>query len=257
MVMDMIHCMMAEKFPALLGIFIEDSGLLEHARSRLSREVLHSGATRPLESVALSRQIRAQSKQVRMDFEAAAANLGLPHTFEFTQGAFFDEIAMRVEGAESLVVALAADSIAVRRAWQAASEALSHASLQTLLLAREGWSKGTNVLVIVDELATAEVVLTVAGRLAEQSKSPMSLILTGQAGEHPEEIRNLLAGLNAIKNVPVQIAAGDALHADALVETIKRTHARMVALPWNQAIRDVTLIETLLNKSSSPVLLVK
>ena len=105
--LDIVRCMISETFPELLGLFVEDVRLLEHAHSRLAREVVLSGAERPLELGALSRQLRAQSEQVRRSFEAAAATLGLPHTFQVARGEFLAALANRAAEAEALVVSLA------------------------------------------------------------------------------------------------------------------------------------------------------
>src|SRR3970040_589441 len=91
----------------LLGLFVENTRILEHAQSRVAREVMLTGRERPLERTALERQMRAQSAQMRASFEAAASRLGFPHAFQVARGEIGAEWVQCAGEAEALVVGLA------------------------------------------------------------------------------------------------------------------------------------------------------
>jgi len=238
----------------LLGVFVEDMRLLEHARSRLAREVLLSGVERPLDAKTLSRQIRAQSQRVRGDFEAAARKLGLPHSFRFARGEGYAELVLHSTGTETLVIT-AATSGAARAAWQPTLDTLLSASLRRLLFAREGWQTGRTVLALVED--PSDMALSVARRIAEQSQSPIALILFGAAAADPKALRGVIDDADTPKARASIAAVETEIGPATLVASVKRTSARLVIIPWKLAAGDPELIGALLNQTNSSVLLLK
>ncbi len=92
--------------PELLGLYVENTLLLEHAGSRQAREILLTGAERMLDRQALERQLRSQAERARARFEAASARLGLLHRFEIARGDVFAEPIRRATAARALVLGL-------------------------------------------------------------------------------------------------------------------------------------------------------
>jgi len=252
--LDMVRCMTAGGIAELLGVFVEDMRLLEHARSRLAREVLLSGVERPLDAKTLSRQIRAQSQRVRGDFEAAARKLGLPHSFRFARGEGYAELVLHSTGTETLVIT-AATSGAARAAWQPTLDTLLSASLRRLLFAREGWQTGRTVLALVED--PSDMALSVARRIAEQSQSPIALILFGAAAADPKALRGVIDDADTPKARASIAAVETEIGPATLVASVKRTSARLVIIPWKLAAGDPELIGALLNQTNSSVLLLK
>jgi hypothetical protein len=254
MALDLVRCMTAGGIAELLGVFVEDMRLLEHARSRLAREVLLSGAERPLDAQTLSRQIRAQSQRVRGDFEAAASKLGLPHSFRFARGEGYAELALHSTGTETLVITAAASGTA-HTALQPTLDTLLSASLHRLLFAREGWQTGRTVLALVED--PADIALSVARRIAEQSQSAISLILFGAAAADPKALRSVMDDADTPKARASIAAVSAEIDPASLVATVKRTSARLVVIPWQLAADDPGLIGALLSKTNSAVLLLR
>jgi hypothetical protein len=240
----------------LLGVLIDEVELLEHARSSFAREVLYSGFDRRLETVELSRQIRARSKQARSEFETAAKKLGLPHEFRSSRGNVLSKLAEWANESETLVATLAADSVAKRTAWDSALRELSTASIRTLLFAREGWRFGSSILVVIDDTKAADATLAIAKNLAEGSHSPLFLGLSKRVTN--ETAAKLTAALKANLSVPLQIVGAlDATGPNAIVAAIKQTHARIAILPWEIAANSPDLINRLLTTTNTAIALVK
>jgi hypothetical protein len=244
--------------PEFLGVLIEDIELLEHSRSSLAREVLYSGAARPLESAALSRQLRARSKEARTEFEQTADRLGLAHAFRSFHGKALAEIAEWAEGTDSSLVTLAADSIIEGIAQHAALHELLGTSVQTLLFARAGWRTGVSILALVDDLDTAAANLAIAARLAEASRSPLFVKLEAKESSDTAAAEKLISDLTSAVSVPVQVAAGTGnIDADAIASTIRQTRARIVILPWHLATAEPGLIARLIKATNAAIALVK
>ena len=174
----------------LIGVFVEDAELLEHAGSRLAREVMLSGAERAFERAALERQLRAQAGRARASFEAATARLGLRYTFEVARGNIITEAIKRAAAAEALVLSIARDANRLGPSPVAMLRQIVAARLPLVLVAREGWLSGRSIAVIVDRADTVEFMLESAVRLAQRSQSPISVLVTAAS----EEDRTLLAG---------------------------------------------------------------
>lgn len=234
----------------LLGLFVEDVRLLEHARTRLALEVMLSGGSRPLDPAALSGSLRAESARTRALFEAAAARLGMRGAFEVVRGEPAAELVRRASTAEALVVGLGGTS----RHWQGATvEQLLRAPLPALLLAREGWSSGGSVMAVVDDPSAGEPLIAAAARVAAASGSPLVVLLVGQARDARTRLA-LEAALPAGATVLVDVASR-AFDAQALARAARSRGVRLLVMraeaPSAEDVRE------LLVKAPSALLLIR
>jgi hypothetical protein len=234
----------------LLGIFVEDARLLEHARAPLAREIAVSGRARPLDESRLERALRAQATLARGIFEEAAARAGLRHTFQVARGALIDELLRAAADAEAVIVALGRRDGA--RAGGLA--ALARARLRALLFTRENEQTAGAILAVVEAGGTGGEPLRVAARLAQRARLPLRVLL--EAGPRAEDVvRAQIAALHrggiAIELLPPA--------AELTPDTIAR-HARDTRLsivPARGAPRDEPLIEHLLAKTRAALLLIR
>lgn len=176
----------------LVGLFIEDTRLLRYTESRLTREIVLSGGVRPLERRALERQIRAQAQRVRRHFEAAAAKRGLRHAFRVARGEIIAEWIRGAAEAEALIVAAAAPS---GTAEPDAVQRLAEAPLPAVLFARPGWSTGRSIIALVADTDQVARVVGTAARIAAQCRSPLRIILTGEARDARARIADEIAAV--------------------------------------------------------------
>jgi nucleotide-binding universal stress UspA family protein len=243
----------------LLGLFIEDTLLLQHAGSRLAREVVLSGRERPLDPAALERQIRAQSAQVRACFERAAARLGLPHAFQVRRGEIVPELARQAAEAEALIVGLGKEAFGPRAWGGAAIQQLAGAPLRLLLFAREGWLAGSGILAVIEDVARATAILENAALLASHSGSPLTLLLTGEAANEGERLVARLSAAVQARGRPElrgEVMTAPSFGAEPILQAARSRNARLLVLPARRSPRDVELVVELLRKIRSAVMLV-
>jgi hypothetical protein len=241
----------------LLGLFVEDIRLFEHARSRLAREVVLSGRARPLDVATLERQIRAQAAKVRARFEAAAAKLGLPHAFQITRGEVIAELLREAAQADALVVSLAAGATRQQAWWSAALRELAEAPLKAVLFARDGGSTGSGIVTVTARAEGLTTTLETAARLAKHGRAPLTILVTGSALEHWESVSTDLP--LALRALGVELQALSRVTtptAEAIADVARRLSARLVVLPAREAGADVDLIGELLRRLRSSLLLV-
>jgi hypothetical protein len=244
--------------PELLGLFVESAHLLEHARSRFAREIMLTGRERALDRAVLERALRAQSAQARAHFEAAAARLGLPHTFEVARGEVAAELLRCAAEAEALVVSLTREARGAGAWLGAALRQLFAAPLPLLLLAREGWLSGRSIAIVIEDAEVTELTLQVAARLAAHSKSPIAALLTGPAaGAHAQRHARVVRALQGRGIELSRIQVLGAHDASTIARAARACEARLLVLPSAERETDAPLIEELLRRLPSALLLVR
>ncbi|MGR9105757.1 MAG: hypothetical protein ACU843_02400 [Gammaproteobacteria bacterium] len=234
------------------GLFVEDTFILQHAQSSLAKEVSLSGRERPLQRTMLERQLRAQSTRIREQFESAASQLGLYHSFRVARGELLAEVMDQANQAYALVLSLTKNSLRLNELVQTVLERLPPEPLSLLVLAREGWFSGHFILVLVTDPDAEQNTLQTAARIAKQSDSPLKIILGGKALEEresrvPEIVRNLKAqGVELAEIVPMT-----SLSAPSIVQLARNHHAKLLIIPSSSPINRELVCETSKNLPSA------
>lgn len=255
--LDILRCLVSETFRQLHGLYVEDTRLLEHARSRLAREVLLSGAERPLEAEALRGQLRAQAELVRRHVQQWAIELGLPFSFQVTEGEPLKEMGRVAAEADSLVVSLNTESRESHVRWSAAIQELVRLPIRMLLFARRGWLTGKGVLAVVEEGPSAATVPALAGQLAQRSHSPLSFLVEVTDGDEQRRVEDVESAAARDPDHPASIAVVEQLDDDTIVAAAHEADARLVVLPWREELTRSDLFSRLLKNVGSAILLVK
>jgi hypothetical protein len=217
-----------------------------------------TGGERRLDRAVLERQLRAESAQARASFEAGATRLGLPHTFQVARGDVSAELARRAAEAEALVVSLAREARRAELWLGTALRKLLAAPLPRVLLAREGWLSGRSIAVLVDAPHGAGLALEAAARIAAQSASPTSVLLAGAAArsyeEDPAELKRELESRGLASSTILSVGEGG---LSSVARAARACSARLIVLPAAGPEIDTPLIEGLLRRLSSALLLVQ
>jgi hypothetical protein len=244
--------------PELLGLFIENAQLLEHARSRWAREVLLTGTERALDRATLERQLRVQAARARARFETVSARLGLRHRFEVARGDVFAEAIRRASAAGALV-------LSVTRAMDAAGfwpgrilGQLVEVPLPLVLLARAGWLSGDSIVVIANEAGATETMLEQAARLASPGNTPVAVLVPTSAKSNHAALEAQIAEalrLHRVENSNV-IALPGATAAEVVLAA-SAFRPRLLVAPSPSEPNDSALIETLLRRLPGALMLVR
>lgn len=241
----------------LVGLFVEDTYVLGHAHSRLAREIMLSGGERPLEVNTLERQMRAQSTLVQRRFEAAAAQLGLPHRFRVARGELLAELLEEAGQAEALILSLTKNSLRLNEMIRTAMARLSQAPLPLLLLAREGWLSGHSILAIVTNTDGENSMLRTAAQLAKESQTPLKLVLADAALADNDAYRqHIAATVEAAGAELAEIIPITTLSSSAIVQAARSNEARLLILSATLA-GDQNLIVELSRQLTSAIMFVK
>jgi hypothetical protein len=236
----------------LVGLFVEDRRLFEHASAALAREVIYTGRARALEKPKLERQLRARAAEARRRFEASASRLALAHDFQVLRGDVVAELVREAASADALVVGFTAEA----GAWPSRTlRDLLAAPLPALLVARVGWLTGRGIVAVFAQRPDPRALDAVV-RLAHRSRSPLTVLLAAST----EAERQALT-----ESVQLQLSATDVelrgllAATDLTLETILRAArgARLVVLAHGGEPRAVELAADLAVRTRLPLLLVK
>ncbi|MGD2167843.1 MAG: hypothetical protein PVF63_07015 [Gammaproteobacteria bacterium] len=242
--------------PELLGLFVENAQLLEHARSQWAREILLTGQERGLDRGSLERQLRSQAALARSRFETATARLGLQHRFEVTRGDVFAEPIRRAAAAEALVVCLA-EVLSGSSVWpRGFARQFVEARLPLVLLAREGWLSGRSIAVVVDEITASNRALAAATRIARQSRSPLSVLLPVSKGRgiDDSDLQALLAAQGVDKRSIIPISGA---MAPGVAHAARACRARLLVMPSRAQPGESESIDELMRRFQGALMLVR
>ncbi len=254
---DLLRDIAVELDRKLLGLFIEDTELLAHAQSRLAKEIVLSGAARPLDFAKLEKQLNAQSLAIRQIFEREAARLGLPHAFRTLRGQLVSELAVAAASADMLVIELARLTAGAQSRWLGQLEQICLADLPNVLYAREGWKSGSTVIAVIDEPSDVETSGRAAASLARAGNISLTMLLSEQSQAHEPQIE---AGLRrhcpntAVKLERLRTASID---ARALGYLARAANARALVAPARVTRRNASFIRELLRLTRCSVMIAR
>jgi len=240
----------------LLGLAIEDTDLLAHARSRLATEIVLSGIARPLKLRNLERQLRAQSTAIRAAFEERASQLGLPHAFKILRGTAAAELTLAAAGADLLIVELPRVATGVQSVWSARLEQLSAAELPTVLFAREGWSAGNTVVAVIDTPEEIQATTRAAGDLARAGHAALTVLIGEAARTEEPRIRAVLEAAASGRPVRLRHLTPTELASETLAYLARIGNARALVAPARLARSNARFVRDLLRLTSCSIMLV-
>lgn len=237
----------------LVGIFVEDQRLVAHAASRLAREVIFSGQERSLDVRALERQLRARALEAKRRFEEDATRLGLQHEFQILRGDLVAELVRHAAHAEALIVGVARDTPLALQKWRGVLRRLIAARAPAVLFAHSGWRTGRDIVALIETPGDAPTALATALRLAQRSRSAVTVLQRVRTRAERETVTELATTLAASMNVELRaLITASVLTTETLLRTARG--ARLLVLPHRAQPDDVELIATLIVRTDTPLL---
>lgn len=177
----------AELGAELLGLFVEDEGLLRVAELDVSRRVVAtSGAARELEPGELERHVRAQARRARRELRATAERFRVPWSFRSVRGRVTEELVRAAREAD--LVTLGARGSSPGRGPGSTVRALLVESDRPVLVLHRNAPLGPAIHVLHDGSAAAgEALRTAAGFCREGAL--LEVLITVEDRDEAHRIR--------------------------------------------------------------------
>lgn len=216
----------------LLGLFVEDINMLRVASLPVVREVsVVSGATRPMETARVERQLRARAREVRRRFEQAARQLRMRHSFKVARGEVVAEVRRAAEEADLVILSRAHRSAGHRSWFGATIYQVALPGENTVVIVQEEWRTGSQVIVVREPGTGYSEALTMGTRIAAGEGLSLTIldsVLSGSGSRRAAEpggglVRKPIENLRVPQITSRELAA-IALGKDARVLVLPRHH---------------------------------
>lgn len=180
----------------LVGLFVEDTELLDAAALPFGETGFPTASRRALDVGAMERSLRAQARRIEREFGSRLLGRSVKWTFEVVRGRFGSAITSRVAGDDIVVVPVERAGAGAPRGRRRASDAVHAAQGSWLLLSDP--QRGSDRIAIVPPAgaAIATVARVVAALAPHYARSALFVVDDGLADREKaalEDARSLLA----------------------------------------------------------------
>jgi nucleotide-binding universal stress UspA family protein len=174
----------------LIGVFVEDINLLHLAGLPFAREVRYlSLLDRPLNSLAMERQLRVQATQVRQALASVAARRQLKWSFRVVRGRVAVELLTAAQEADLLALGRASSATTRRVRLGTTARTIVAQATRAVLLLQHGHTICQPVQVAYDGSTGASRALATAVQLAEAAGDQLTVIILADAPETARRLR--------------------------------------------------------------------
>jgi len=232
----------------LYGLFIEDDRLLRLCNSPFSREVgRFTAGIRPLESVAVEREMRVMAARLRQILARVADEAAVRWHFQVRRGGVEKELLR--EATDALMLSVGRAGGLAHRGLGTTANTLIHESMRPLLLLGEREELRDPLTVVYNGSPSAERALALAARLAARSTEPLNVIVVASTATAPALQARLAQQVHLLAIPPrITLVETDDEHDAGEVRRVRSLLKQSIVLPGAYA--------ALLADLPGPVLLV-
>ena len=215
----------------VLGLFIEDTNLLDLSSLSVAREFTIEGATvRQLDKRNIERQFRANAARMRAAFEKAAQATSARRSFRVARGELASELLKLSTECDTLVVAHSRRNFGPRLTIRTQLNELLLCGPRTLIFVQEQWRTGERVVVLFDGTPSGKAALRTAEMISGSEGLALSVLLPTTSEENRRELEAQIAEeLNRNADHTLIVLSTDDI--DELVRAADSEHARVMVLP--------------------------
>ncbi|MBT8441966.1 MAG: universal stress protein [Gammaproteobacteria bacterium] len=238
----------------VLGLFVEDSDLLDLSRLSVAREITYEGKpARKMEQSRTEQQFRAHGARMRNVFEAAARKLSARHSFRVTRGVLRTELQKVSADCDTLVLTHSRREFGPRLTIRMQLGDLLACGPRTLVIVQERWQTGRRIAVLFDGSPTSEHALRAGAAIAQSENAPLTVWLpeSGDAGLE-EKLPGILGGSTGrfVRRVALQ-------DIDALVRATDEENVRVLVLPTTEPAGTRQIVTELLDRANCSIIIVR
>lgn len=241
----------------ILGLFVEDSTLLNLSRLRVAREVTFEGSTgQQMDQQRIEQQFRVHGERMRTLFETAARKIRANHSFRVARGDLRTELLSVSAGFDMLVLVHSRHHFGARLNVRTQLGDLLTGGPRTLVFVQEQWRTGQRVVALFDHSPANEAALRTGAAIASAEGLELSVLLPDVADEQRLELHERareILGDDTFYSFRT-IAAGD---VNALVRAADAEHARVLVVPGVEPTDTKRLITELLDRVSCSLIVAR
>jgi len=244
---------MAAKVGAeLLGLFVEDSNLLQLAGLPFAREVGGvAGRARRLDSPAMERSLKAQAERSRLALAAIAEPWRLRWSFRVVRGSVADEVLAAAHEVDLVSIGKMGRQPSIGSRLGPIARRVAAAAPRPVLLTKHAIPARHGVGVVYEGTQAAVKALWAAARLSREDGG-LTVLIPATNGAAAQLLEDEAAQLLRSRGLSAHYRWLDSGNTEALVRLLQEDRDRLVV-----ASADSPLAQTLLEEMDCPVLLVR
>ncbi len=241
----------------ILGLFVEDSTLLNLSRLAVAREVTFEETTaQQLDQRRIEQQFRVHGARMRNLFETAARKLSVSHSFRVARGELCTELLSVSAGFDMLVLAHSRHHFGTRLNVRAQLAKLLSGGPRTLVFVQEQWRTGQRVVALFDGSPASEAALRAGAAIAGSEGMELSVLLPNVADELHLQLRDQAT----------EVLGDHVIHSfrnlgeddtDELVRAANAEHARVLVVPGAEPTDTEQLVTELLDRVSCSLIVAR
>jgi len=241
----------------LLGLFVEDTALLDLADSPYACEVLCPTALQaPLNRTTMEAKLRALSERARRALADVAEHANVRWSFRVVRGKVTSEIIAAASEFDLVAMGKIGWSLGPLARMGSTARGAAAGAVPALLLTERALVPHAALLVRYDGSFPSRLAVLAAAQIASPSTSRLTVLLAAQdprrAAELQREVGTLLEG----KNLQVHYRQVDREDGATLLREVREQRADVLVLNSSHLLRDPTTFETLVRETETALLLV-
>jgi len=241
----------------ILGLFVEDTNLIEFSRLKIAREVSFEGTTaRQMDQRGIERQFRIHGARMRNLFETAARKISASHSFHVVRGELRTELLGMSTNFDVMVLAHSRRHFGPRLTVRAQLSQLLAGGPRTLVFVQEQWRTGRSVVALFDGSPESRAALRAAAAIADSDRLEFSILLPDMGEERGLALRNQITEIlsNSTGHSIRVISTHD---VDELVCAAEAENARVLVVPGADTADRERLVAELLDRVSCSLIVAR
>lgn len=240
----------------LLGLFVEDTALLDLAESPYARELLYPAASEaPLSRTRMESQLKALSERARRALAAIAEQSQVRWSFRVVRGKVTSEIMAAANDFDLLAMGKIGWSLGPRARMGSTARGAAASAIPVLLLPERAPTPEAGLLVCYDGSLASRLAVLAAAQLASPRTSRLTVLLAAPDQERAAELQREVASLVQGKNIQMRYRQVDREDGANLLQRVREEKADILILSSRNLLRDAKTLESLLRETETALLL--
>ncbi len=245
----------------LMGVFIEDIGILELAEHPVVRHLsLTTRAPVRPERRAMERGIRAQAEAARRDLAHAAESRQVEWSFRIARGRVDVELLAAAPEADLVVLGKTSLSGVGKGRLGRTARALAASNQGAILFSEHRRSASAHegpVMVVYDGTGPARRALIIAARITNRDGGTLAVLVPGESAEEAETLQREAADSLRGERIAVEFDLCSGRGCDSLLRAVARRPGSLLVIGEESVLLGDEPVTELIARSESPVLLVR
>jgi len=240
----------------LLGLFVEDTALLDLAESPYACEFLYPAALQaPLSRASMESKLRALSERARRALAEVAEQAKVRWSFRVVRGQVTSEIIAAASEFDLLAMGKIGWSLGPPTRMGSTARGAAASAIPVLLLPGRALLPQAGVLVCYDGSLASRLAVLAAAQLARPSTSRLTVLLAARDQGRAAELRREVVALLEGKNLQVRYRQVGVPEGGNLLREVREEKADVLVLSSRDLLRDPATLETLARETETALLL--